>query len=597
MHQLHQAGQSPRPNPTTRSLAWQSILKELMVSSRQLSDKRPRTTYRRRQIWLMFLAYSALALAFLCSAWLTASQDQWFWFWVGILGSAALSVWLLTMRTSVRHERTLAGVARLRTAAIAGDTSLAPKARVQPSPLGDAALSHGPITLRPLYYPEMLFELNQTFLAVMWLIVGVMQLTSNLPLNSWQVLFRWQYMLSSVVFFALGLVVGGRTVRLRRPFAVVADVHGLAWRRWGKRHVLPWAEVRALCRIDTPRWYLGVPRPPWPMYLIEGSNSTLQWTSWARVRGPDPASTTTSAEGTAVDDPSWLLCRLVATKTGCRLRDLTPAITDLVDAWATRAGPRATQSPRARRRGMTWRFIRTLAPSLAAASLVVALALVGSRALVLQPRLYAGQLAEARAGAPLLLDPLTKETGLWPVGSGPTGVFSYTKSGYMLTPTSGSARCGAFAWAPPRFADATVAVTVRQDSTFSLSETGLIVRADGATHTLLVFAVTPSGEWHLDRYRVGTSEATIMDDSLRHEGSILPVDAIHQGLHATNRLAVMMRGSSYAFFINGQFVGIYRGDGPASGHVGMYVDCISQRAIFADFAVYRTPPPPPLILV
>ncbi len=59
----------------------------------------------------------------------------------------------------------------------------------------------------------------------------------------------------------------------------------------------------------------------------------------------------------------------------------------------------------------------------------------------------------------------------------------------------------------------------------------------------------------------------------------------------------MMRGTSYTFFINGQFVGNYQGDGPTSGHVGFYSDLLSEGVGFSDFVVYPAPPPTPLFPV
>jgi len=57
-----------------------------------------------------------------------------------------------------------------------------------------------------------------------------------------------------------------------------------------------------------------------------------------------------------------------------------------------------------------------------------------------------------------------------------------------------------------------------------------------------------------------------------------------------------MRGDSYMFFINDQCVGVYHGDGPAEGQVGLYVECRGTVG-FRDFAVYSTPPPSPLLPV
>jgi hypothetical protein len=66
--------------------------------------------------------------------------------------------------------------------------------------------------------------------------------------------------------------------------------------------------------------------------------------------------------------------------------------------------------------------------------------------------------------------------------------------------------------------------------------------------------------------------------------------AIHQGFGAANRLAVIMRGSEYICYINGQFVGIYRDAGSQDGPVGLYASSDQSEdapiAAFTDFAIY-----------
>lgn len=82
----------------------------------------------------------------------------------------------------------------------------------------------------------------------------------------------------------------------------------------------------------------------------------------------------------------------------------------------------------------------------------------------------------------------------------------------------------------------------------------------------------------------------IHERELRYEGVIFGVGAIHRGLDATNRLAVLMRGSSYIFFVNGQFVGGYQAnDLPQSGQVGVYVELMNGPITFSDLLI--SPPP------
>jgi hypothetical protein len=179
----------------------------------------------------------------------------------------------------------------------------------------------------------------------------------------------------------------------------------------------------------------------------------------------------------------------------------------------------------------------------------------------------------------------------WPVGRTLQGQFSFTSSGYELT-SEQEYCCDVFGWGPTNYADATVEVTVHQVTDFDLSEAGLVVRADDGSPSFLVFAVTPKGDWRLEWLRQ-SSDGEYVPETLMWDGVIVPVGAVHRGNDATNRLAVIMRGGAYVFFINGQVVGTYQGAGPVATHVGVYSDGLSDSATFTNFAVYPDPPPSP----
>jgi hypothetical protein len=105
-----------------------------------------------------------------------------------------------------------------------------------------------------------------------------------------------------------------------------------------------------------------------------------------------------------------------------------------------------------------------------------------------------------------------------------------------------------------------------------------------------VFAITPSAEWHLLQFALGDDGSLSLEHELRYEGVLFGVGAIHQGLDATNRLAVLMHGSSYTFFVNGQFVGGYQVDDlPQSGQVGVYAGGMNGPITFSDLLI--SPPP------
>ena len=71
------------------------------------------------------------------------------------------------------------------------------------------------------------------------------------------------------------------------------------------------------------------------------------------------------------------------------------------------------------------------------------------------------------------------------------------------------------------------------------------------------------------QFTMGDDGSLTHERDLRYEGVIFGVGAIHRGVDATNRLAVLMNGSSYTFFVNGQFVGGYQAsDLPQMGRWG-----------------------------
>ena len=106
----------------------------------------------------------------------------------------------------------------------------------------------------------------------------------------------------------------------------------------------------------------------------------------------------------------------------------------------------------------------------------------------------------------------------------------------------------------------------------------------------LAFTITPNAEWHLEQYHIRGLTATLTQErDLRYEGVIFGVGAIHRGVDATNRLAVLMRGSSYTFFVNGQFVGGYQaGDLPQTGQVGVYTEGLGDLVIFSGLGAIHT---------
>ena len=203
----------------------------------------------------------------------------------------------------------------------------------------------------------------------------------------------------------------------------------------------------------------------------------------------------------------------------------------------------------------------------------LALLIVGLALPWAQQWYYGGQLAQAATAPSAMRDSLTTNALHWtpaPSDDATAPYFAFTSSGYVF---NGQTCCDVSSLMARPMADGLVEMTVRQQSDFDLSAVGLLFRASASDHTALAFTITPSGEWHLTQFTLGADGVLTNPRELRHEGLIGGVRSIHQGSDATNRLAVLMRGSSYTFFVNGQFAGGYWAIGmPQSGQVGVYVE-------------------------
>ncbi len=64
------------------------------------------------------------------------------------------------------------------------------------------------------------------------------------------------------------------------------------------------------------------------------------------------------------------------------------------------------------------------------------------------------------------------------------------------------------------------------------------------------------------------------------------MSAIHRGFGVANRIAVLMNGSDFAFYVNGQYAAGYHDDALKGGEVCLYLDISSDSGDFSNFAVY-----------
>ncbi len=477
-----------------------------------------------------------------------------------------------------------ADVLALREAAAVGDATAAPASTLSPDAADGAGRHDARTRVRPLYHPDAIFNSwNLGTVAVLQIATGGEQLFSSVATPVWS---RMSLVIGAALIVS-GVLFGARFVALLLGYTVVADERGLMWRQRGRPRHAFWRDMRSLSLIELPEFGGWLGRASRRVYVLDAGDASLTWT-------PSPSGRNRKRGANA----SVLLSDFVFARTGLSLRDLTSKATTVVEArqqMGNRAAWRAWLSsvvgdaPAAAERRL--RVTLLYLPFTLSALLTLSLLGSGFAVARLQPGAYAGQLGAARASTPLLRDPLSENTGLWPITT--DGRQTFAGGAYVLNVQKGRE---IYAWTPNAFGDVTLEVTMRYTTDFDLDQAGLVLRANDSSQTILIFTITPSGGWQLRRLPLdGYASANLrsIERTLVDEGNIYsPVGAIHQGLDATNHLAVLMRGSSYAFYINDQYVGAYHDDGgPTSGHVGMFVDTFAGTAAYTNLAIYPAPPP------
>ncbi len=202
------------------------------------------------------------------------------------------------------------------------------------------------------------------------------------------------------------------------------------------------------------------------------------------------------------------------------------------------------------------------------------------------------------AETPLFTDPLTSADNAWPVQS-PTATdtasYHYAYGGYAIT--GGPKGYTNFATIDAQYSDIALAVTARQIGSSDNDGVGLVARslsANGSYADQLVFYISPTaGYWSLYHYQPGHRNS---DDNWQYlDGG--NSSAIHTGANATNRLLLVLRGTEYLCYINGQFVGrdvdtTVTPSSPKFGYPGLYVNDDATTGVFNDFADLSIAPPP-----
>jgi hypothetical protein len=311
------------------------------------------------------------------------------------------------------------------------------------------------------------------------------------------------------------------------------------------------------------------------------------------------------------------LVRLIATRTGLPLRDVTGEMTAIdgasnptvvptqvqhvhialgalssaaaptlstPSALPTLSGSRAAQAESRRRSGC----LTGCLASLVALLLLGLVAGAGSLLQREQQDYLASLPAQVHAERPLFQDSLTQDDNLWPLqdpSKDAPSSYQYASGGYRLT--GAGETHSMFAWTAPVFQNYAIKVTARQTGTGDNDGVGLLLSKDGRTDSQLAFVVSPTtATWWLGRYNVVTDSWTLLQDDT---GS----DAIRTGDNVSNRLLVIMHGGMYICYANGRLLGTVNDPAytpPVSAYVGVYLNNGALAGVFNDFAIYPAQP-------
>jgi hypothetical protein len=365
-------------------------------------------------------------------------------------------------------------------------------------------------------------------------------------------------------------------------FTIRVDEQGIEWkhiRRWlpGRTQRIAWSEARAFYAFNYRQWS-GSPWGREEAYVLDAPNNTLAWVlslPWSANPQQDQRATER-------------LLRLIATYTGLPLRDLTDAV-DKLDVLMSDVPATATLLKEQQATAVSL-FSATLTKlpqpvkpakrRLFAYSGLTPLLLMGLIAATAfglqtyQQSSYTAMLAHIHAHQPLYHDALHAPDADWHThlpGPDAPGSFTFKDNAYQLT---GDDFIGVPA--PGLYGDVAVEVTVRlyaNDTNDLFNSFGLLLHGDDPLLGI-VFEITADGYWSIGPIQRGLQQTS----------------AIHQGIGATNRLAVIMRGQQYLCYINGQFVGISQTKPSSTGSVGLYAESDQSQPApviaFTDFTIY-----------
>lgn len=535
---------------------------------------------------VLFVLFYGYGVYTFWQAWQTGN---WSSFWTVAIVAPTIVLYMLYMLPPFRglrsYEQAEHIAQELRRVAPSADARLAPLVSPQPEREERAALLAGAASLEPLRRLPVPAPLALSVVGAIIVPPVLIAAVFEMQVDS----FIFAHPVPLGLVFLPGLVVLGVLVLVcvflfrrsfaPRHFAVSVDALGLRWNEGRETRRLPWDSVQSFFRVDYSGSASAFPRHA---YIVDGGETLLLWTLAPTAR-------------TDAQEASERLSGAIVTHTGKSLLDLSSLASALVmtggspvrlralgiptDALASDDRP-VTPSQDGRRRGWV-RMVSQLAVPVLLLGLLYG---VGGWLQRYQPEYYASLPARLHAEQPLFHDALTTDTGAWtPADQTATARerFAYANGAYQLSSTASNTTIGS--WAPGSYGDAAVEVTARQTGSADNDGVGLVVRADDASASMLVFAVNNTGNWMFYEYHTvdGAARWSPIDDGQTTFAST--------GDGAANQLLLLMRGSSYLYYINDHLVGSFTDDfisTPHAGHAGVFVLNSATQGAFTGFSVY-----------
>lgn len=494
----------------------------LAKTDRQLERKLHPSPRAKALPYLIYIPLYILAIGFAVNDLLFLwqgqdSMDFWANFAQSLLWPASLVLGFVTFWSDSRTAQ-YAPVNDLRQAARTGDATLAPivteSAALTLDPVSTPASRIGPLS-RPI-------KLSHPFIVFAIILPGLAIIAA--PLLYIFVSIQAGTLLATALLF-LASVFGLLACRAFGPVYVRVDAEGLRWRKLlGGRHHLAWRDAQALIRTGDVSLLMDHHKTT---FILYGTECVFTWNINATARRRRVASQS--------------LLRTISLHAGLPLRDVSTEVRRI--AYAVRI---LSSARKPTKQMVNYRF-RVLAIAMLP---FIVMILLAAAIQINEPGHFERIYTQSHNAAPLYADPLTHPDGDWPL----TESIAFENGAYTIK--NDQSGFTTLVLAPHRYDQALYEVTVSSQEDLDLpSGAGIAILGSAHPQPMLTFCVTPDGWWSLRWLDHGTDTAG-SGDSIRKGDS----NAIHRGSSAPNRIAVLVQGSDFTFYINGHYMTRYHDD-------------------------------------